>query len=648
MEQYLKLIEELNNATKAYDEGNPTMSDLEWDKKYYQVVDWEKVHKTCSPDSPTQRIDYQVVNELVKVEHTSPMLSLDKTKSLEELNQFMGNRVCFLSLKLDGLTCRLTYAGGRLVRAETRGNGIIGEDITHNARVIPSIPNRLKVPVDLVIDGEIICLKHHFEPFEKEYKNSRNFAAGSIRLLDAKECANRNLTFIAWEVIEGMEEDNCSTFDNKLLNLTSYGAFWIVPFLYAPPANPINQNMIDYLVELAKSQGIPIDGLVLKYCDIEYGRSLGATAHHWRNGIAFKFFDESYPSVLRDIEWGMGRTGQLTPVAIFDPIDIEGATVSRASLHNISILHDTLHGPGWKGQNIRIVKRNMIIPQIDWAEENEDLPQVSHQFFVSPRSCPFCGEATKIRSENETKVLYCVNEDCSCRLINRLDHFCSKDKGLDIRGLSKATLEKLIDWGWVNSIFDIYRLEKYRNDWVKQPGFGPVSVDKILAAIQASKTPTLNAFICSLGIPLIGRTISKQLLDIVSSYEDLREKVNNGYDFSQHNGFGYEKSKALLDFDYEEADQLYKLMTIQTPTEEITENKLTGASFCITGKLNRVKNREELVAIIEQNGGRFVKSVSKKVQYLINNDNKSTSAKNKEAQALGIPIITEEEFFKMI
>ena len=643
MEYYKSLIQELNNATKAYDEGKPYLSDFEWDELYYKIEEYEKIHGFALPESPTQSINYKVVNELKKVEHSSPMLSLQKTKSIDDLEKFRQDHSCFISLKLDGLTLRLTYAAGRLIRAETRGKGIIGEDVTHNARVIKGIPNRLKVPANLVIDGEVICTDNDFEAMADEYKNSRNFAAGSLRLLDARECAKRNLTFVAWNVVEGMEIDEFEFHTKKLFNLGYYSKQFIIVPLYI-----IRNNISDYienLKEIASGKGYPIDGMVVKYDDIAYGKSLGATAHHWRNGIAFKFFDESYPSTLRDIEWSMGRTGQLTPVAIFDPIEMDGSTVSRASVHNLSILEE-LAGTAFIGDTVYVFKSNEIIPQISKWEHGDNIRP--ENALLIPTLCPYCGGMTVIRAENNSKVLACGNPDCGSKLVNKLDHFCSKDKGLDIRGLSKATLEKLIEWGWVNSIIDLYRLERYEEQWTKQPGFGPKSVRKILDAIQASRTTTLNAFICSLGIPLIGRTISKQILEIVSSYEDLREKINNEYDFSQHNGFGYEKSRSLLEFDYTEADKLYTLMTIQKPKEEVKKETLEGLVFCITGKLNRVKNREELVAIIEQNGGRFVKSVSKNVNYLINNDKASTTAKNKEAQKLGIPIISEEDFFEII
>lgn len=646
MEYYKNLIQTLNEATKAYDEGKPIMSDSDWDALYFNLASWEEKNGFYLPESPTRSVNYQVVNELKKVEHISPMLSLDKTKSIDDLNTFVKDKLCFLSLKLDGLTCRLTYKKGILVRAETRGNGTIGEDITHNARVIKYIPLTLKLPADMVVDGEVICSDEDFLPFAEEYKNSRNFAAGSLRLLNSQECAKRNLSFIAWEVIEGMEEDNCSTHTDKILNLTSYSKhFKGVPFLYVAPNNKVTEQMIDYLTDLAKKGGLPIDGLVLKYDDIEYGRSLGATSHHWRNGLAFKFYDETHSTILRNIEWTMGRTGILTPVAIFDPIEFEDSVVERANLHNVSILQETLHGSGWAGQKIEVYKANMIIPQIASAEEDDERTK---SYFGYPMTCPICGESVTLKKDNNSYFIICENSSCLGRLINRLDHFCSKDKGLDIRGMSKATLEKLIEWGWVNSILDIYDLDQYKHEWIKKPGFAAKSVANILNAIENSKNTTLNAFICSLGIPLIGRTISKQLMDIVTSYEDLREKVNSNYDFSQHNGFGYEKSYSLLKFDYTEADKLYQLMNIQTPIVEEKKETLAGLSFCITGKLTQVKNREELVKIIEQNGGKFIKSVSKNVKYLINNDSTSGTAKNKEAQALGIPIITEKEFFEMI
>lgn len=360
---YENLIDELNRATEAYDKGKPYMSDHEWDARYYHLVAIEEMQGWASPNSPTQQIHYNVVNELAKVQHNHPMLSLDKTKSLDELSEFCGNRSAFLSLKLDGLTCSLYYANGKLQRAETRGNGVIGEDITHNAFVIPSIPKRIPYKEELVVDGEIICLLHNFVPFAEEYANSRNFAAGSIRLLDSKECVKRNLTFVAWEMVKGYDDVKSAT---ERLKKLSNNYFHIVPHQFVLKKD-LTQNLIDTMKTIADINGYPIDGMVLKYDDVEYGQSLGMTAHHRRDGIAYKFFDEAVETTLKDIEWTMGRTGKLTPVAVFNEIELEGTKVSRANLHNLSIMQNILGQP-YIGQKIWVVKRNQIIPQIEKAE----------------------------------------------------------------------------------------------------------------------------------------------------------------------------------------------------------------------------------------------------------------------------------------
>lgn len=644
---YETLIEELNKATEAYDKGTPIMPDRDWDIMYYRVAEIEREQGWASPNSPTQQIHYNVVNELAKVQHNHPMLSLDKTKSLDELNEFCGDRTAFLSLKLDGLTCSLYYANGRLQRAETRGNGIVGEDITHNAMVIPSIPKRIPYKEELVVDGEIICLLHNFTPFAEEYANSRNFAAGSIRLLDSKECAKRNLTFVAWEVVQGFPQHDSMIF--KLWELVHKYGFEIVPFEIICKKT-ISDELIKNLLEVAKAKGYPIDGLVAKYDDIEYAQSLGATAHHRRDGLAFKFFDEAVETTLRDIEWSMGRTGKLTPVAIFDEIELEGTKVNRANLHNFSVLQETLNGYGWKGQKIGVVKRNMIIPQIDWAEEDEDIPHISHKYFTRPYICPICGGEVKLKKENETYNLYCVNPSCDGKFINQLDHFCGK-KGLDIKGLSTATLEKLVDWGWVNCFADIFELRHHYAEWIEKPGFGKASVEKLLDAIEyAQYNSTHESFISAIGIPLIGRAMVKELMkNGITTYYVLYNLVQQGQDFSQFNGFGYEKSESLLKFDYTEANKAYALMNLISPeSEEKKENTLEGKSIVITGTLKTFKNRAELQRVIEAAGGKVVGSVSKNTSYLINNDIESTSTKNQTAKRLGVPIITEEDFLKII
>ena len=615
---------------------------------YWELVEKEKAAGYALPNSPTQQIHYKVVNELSKVEHTYPMLSLDKTKSLDELNEFCGNRTAFLSLKLDGLTCRLTYIGGRLAQAETRGNGAVGEDITHNAMVIPSIPKRIQTLDKIIVDGEIICLDHDFIEFQDQYANSRNFAAGSIRLLDSHECEKRNLTFVAWEVVEGFEQTNSAI--DKLQGARKLG-FHVVPFeiIYK---ETITEALVESLKTVAKVGGYPIDGLVAKYDDIAFGHSLGMTAHHRRDGLAFKFFDESIPTLLQDIEWSMGRTGVLTPVAIFNEIELMGSTVSRASLHNVSIMKELL-GYAHKNQPIMIFKANEIIPQVSEAENKEYQGFNYYQdkpIFSIPTQCPICNSNLKLSCEVNTEVLRCDNPTCSGKFINQLDHFCGK-KGLDIKGLSIATLEKLVDWGWINCFADIFNLRCHYTEWIHKPGFGKASVEKLLDAIEyAQYNSTHESFISAIGIPLIGRTMVKELMkNGIPTYETLYNLVQQGQDFSQFNGFGYEKSESLLKFDYTEANKAYALMSLISPEpEEKMENALEGKSIVITGTLKTFKNRAELQRVIEAAGGKVVGSVSKNTSYLINNDIESMSVKNQTAKRLGIPIITEENFLKLI
>lgn len=365
-----ELIDQLNNATRAYDEGKPYMSDHEWDRMYFELSNLEKELNFAYSNSPTQNIHFQTVSALKKVVHNHPMLSLEKTKSLEDIAKFIGKKSYLAMCKMDGLTCSLRYYNGKLVNAETRGNGVEGEDILHNALVIPSIPKYIDYKDELIVDGEIICRLDTFSNmFAGEYKNARNFAAGSIRLLDSKECHQRNLTFVAWDVIKGYKDEDELFW--KLNALTQLG-FTVVPhiaiYLNEYVKEVVSEETIKELVKEAEENAYAIDGIVFKFNDVEYGKSLGATEHHFRNAMAFKFYDETYPTILKDIEWTMGRTGVLTPIAILEPIDIDGSTVSRASLHNVDIMGQTLHGCGWKGQKVLVSKRNMIIPQIEWAE----------------------------------------------------------------------------------------------------------------------------------------------------------------------------------------------------------------------------------------------------------------------------------------
>lgn len=645
------VVRKLNKATKAYDEGNPIMSDKEWDDIYFWLVEAEKYCGFKNPNSPTVKIHYSVVNELKKVTHNHEMLSLPKTKEIKEVIDFIGEHNFIAMAKMDGLTCSLRYLNGQLVSAETRGDGIIGEDITHNARVINTIPKYINYYDELIVDGEIICTTENFKAFAEDYKNPRNFAAGSVRLLDSRECERRNLTFVAWDVIKGLEDENQLNY--KLMNLIDLG-FIIVPFVYVDNTNEKpNEWFLNEIKTLSQANGFSIDGVVFKFNNVDYGKSLGKTAHHFNNAIAYKFYDELYETQLKYIDWTMGRTGILTPVAVFEPIEIDGAEVTRASLHNVSIMEEIMGECCYAGQRIKVFKANQIIPQIASAEKmsyGEVISKggISVDGFSGDLLCPICGGGTSlIKSDSGTVNLICDNPQCGGKLINQLDHFCGK-KGLDIKGLSKATLEKLINWNWVNSCYSIFELKDYRDKWIQMPGFGVKSVDKILNAIEDAKTTTFDKAISSIGIPLIGKTISKDLASKFASYESFREAVNKGFDFSVFEGYGPEMSKALLTFDYGLLDDIVTdhLTIIYTESKEEISNSLEGKVIVITGKLKHYKNRDALKAEIEVHGGKVSGSVTSKTSYLVNNDVNSTTAKNKTAKELGIPIITEEEIIK--
>ena len=632
------LISKLNFYTKAYDEGKPLISDAEWDKMYFELKSLEEETGIIYPNSPTQSITYDVKNELVKVKHDHLMLSLDKTKDWNDFLKYFKDETVVGMLKLDGLTCSLKYKDGILVSAHTRGNGEIGEDILHNAMVINNIPKQIPLTEELILDGEIISSYKDFEEFSNDYSNPRNFAAGSIRLLDPKECQKRNLRFVAWNVVSKNWTTVIESFE-KLENLGFEVVDWTSSW---------DWDAKEFLIDRAEERGYPIDGLVGRFDDIAYGESLGNTDHHSRAAYAFKFFDEVYESELIDIEWSAGRTGVLTPVAIFEPVEIEGAIIERASLHNLDVMEELLEVP-YVGQKLRIFRANMIIPQIHDADR---LPNEGSVALIEiPNTCPICGEKTLKVKNCETHELICSNPNCTGKLINRLDFFVGK-KGLDIKGLSKATLEKLLDWGWINSLKDIFELKNYRNEWIKKAGFGVKSVDNILNAIETSRKCDLDKFICALGIPLIGSVASKALVDCFNSWEEFQNAILDRFDFSKINNFGTEMSRSLLSYDYNESNEIVNNYIDFNKKEEVINqtmsDNISGKIFVITGKTNVYKNREELKIIIETNGGKVSSAVSSKTNYLINNDIESTSSKNKTAKSLNIPIITEEDFLKML
>lgn len=631
------LIDKLNYYTKKYDEGHPEISDKEWDKLYFKLQDLESLYHVYYKDSPTQSVNYQVVNKLKKVTHNHPMLSLNKTKSIDEIKSFLGNKDFICMAKVDGLTCSLRYLNGKLVSAETRGNGIEGEDILHNALVIKNIPKKIDFQDELIVDGEIVCKFMDFKPFENEYKNPRNFASGSIRLLDSQECSKRNLSFIAWDVIKGVNKE---TLVNRLLKISSLG-FEIVNC----ECNLPEYKNLESLMEVVKNCGYPIDGLVFKYNNVKEYEEMGRTDHHFKGGIAYKFYDEEYETILLNIEWTMGRTGQLTPVAIFNPIDIDGTEVSRASLHNISVMDELSGGFQKIGDKLMIYKANQIIPQVSSWGHQKDYSEEAYLHI--PEKCPYCNKETVIKQDNESKVLYCNNSQCEGKLVNKIEHFLGKE-GLNAKGISKATIEKLIDWGWIKEITDLFILSKYENEWKNVPGFGEKSVSNILRAIETCRNCDLESVIASAGIPLIGRTVSRDLARRFKTYSAFKEAIMGDFDFSTINGFGYEMNKSLKTFNYAELDNIVeKYLTIEKNNDIINTEKLKDITFCITGKVNIWKNRDDLSQTIISLGGKIVGSVSKNVNYLINNDVNSSSSKNLKAKELNIKIISEADFKKM-
>lgn len=646
-------VRELNKHRDAYyNDSRPTISDAEYDKMFDELQSLENETGIIMSNSPTQTVGYEVKSELQKVKHSHPMLSLDKTKSEDDLIKFAGDKDCILSLKMDGLTVSLTYVDGKLTKAETRGNGEIGEDITHNAKVFENIPLTIDYKGRFEIEGEAIITYNDFEkinstlPEDRKYKNPRNLVSGSVRQLDSGIAAKRHIKFIAWKV-PLMEENNLSNSFLYRLNYAKYLGFEVVPFLtYTNNDKETLSLIIESLKNSANVNSYPIDGLVLALNDIQYGESLGMTGHHPKHSIAFKFYDEEVETTLLDIEWSMGKSGNLTPVATFKSVEVEGTTVERASVHNVSILTEL---DLQIDDKITIYKSNQIIPQI---RENLSAKNRESSYIKIPSHCPICNSPTEIKQDNDTKVLVCTNPSCKGKLLGRLSHFVSK-KGMDIDGLSDETLKKFIELGWVKNIFDIYCLPEYFNDLSKMDGFGAKSVTKLQDAIEKSKTTDLQHFIAALSIPNIGTSQSKELCKIFKTWDDFSAAGSGNYDFSQLEGFGAVLNSNIhtwFDTMYKEdqIDQLARNITFTENENSISTEILKGKTFVITGSLEHYKNREELKSVIERNGGKVSGSISKNTFALINNNINSTSSKNKKANSLGVQIISEEDFIQLI
>ena len=491
-----ELTELLNKASDAYyNTGNTIMEDYEFDALLEELRSLEQETGFVMMASPTHKVGYEVKSELQKVAHNHPMLSLAKTKDWNEFIRYFGSKDVIGMVKMDGITGSLHYINGELVSAETRGNGEIGEDIFHNIKTVKTVPQKIPYKDELIVDGEIICTYQDFEPFSTEYKNPRNFASGSIRLLDSNECAKRPLTFVAWNVIKGFDNEN--SFLRKLVLIDELG-FTVVPW-----TSSFDWDAKEFLVNKAKKLGYPIDGLVGRFDDIKYGESLGTTSHHSNAAYAFKFYDELTETTLRDVEWTLGRTSVLTPTAVFDSVDIDGSSVSRASLHNISIMKNL---GLTKNCTIRVFKANQIIPQVYSADKDGDV------HIKIPNKCPVCGGATSIKQDNESEALVCTNPDCIGKKLARFTHFVSR-KCMNIDGLSERTLELLISNNLIRNFRDIYHLKEHVGKLCTLDGMGKKSVENLINSVEKSRDVKLENFIAALGIDGVGLSVAKTISD---------------------------------------------------------------------------------------------------------------------------------------
>lgn len=649
--QIIDRVKELNKASEAYyNTGQPIMSDAEFDNKLEELRQWENETGIVLADSPTHNVGAIVLDSIQKVTHESPMLSLAKCHSTEEVEQFAKGHTLVGSVKLDGLTCRLIFKNGELIRAESRGNGTIGSIITDHAKQFLNVPLHINKKGTYIIDGEALIKTDDFDELNKndEYKTPRNLASGTLGGLDTSVVKNRKLRWYAWEVVEGSKYPE--SFASSLMEANDLG-FETVPFANLAWAELNVQEAIDFFLNEAKKESLPQDGVVFKFEDVAYGKSLGSTSHHFNNGIAFKVFNESVESELINIEYTMGKSGTLTPTAVFKPIEIEDTIVERASLHNISVMKEIMGRP-WIGQHVGVIKSNLIIPQIRWAEEDDEYTKI---YINIPHMCPICGQPTKIVKDNNSEVLVCTNDNCKGKLLGKLSHAVSRD-ALNIDGLSEATIEKFINLSWLNSIQDIYHLSDHENEMKTLDGFGKKSVDKLLASIEKSRKTSLERFLYSLSVPLLGKSASMMIADSVDYDFDafIDEMTIKGAEYFRYlPGVGDSLISSLNTYwkkHYSDILQLANEFTFETQKSIMLEstNELENKTFVITGSVNHYQNRDALKDDIEAHGGKVVGSVSSKVNYLINNDINSTSSKNKKAKSLNIPIISEDQFLSML
>lgn len=641
-----ELVELLNRARRAYEQENTEiMSNYEYDQLYDELQGLEQELNTTLASSPTINVGYEVLSELPKERHERPMLSLDKTKDVERLKEFLGDQKAMISWKLDGLTIVLTYRNGELEKAVTRGNGEVGEVITNNAKVFKNIPLRIPYTGELVLRGEAVIgykdfakINDEIEDVDARYKNPRNLCSGSVRQLNNKITAQRNVRFYAFTLVraDGVDFENSRLYQMDWLRDQGFDVVE-----HHPVTRDTIEDEVKWFADHIEKNDIPSDGLVLVYDDIAYGESLGTTAKFPRDSFAFKWADEIRETTLLEIEWSPSRTGLINPVAVFEPVELEGTTVSRASVHNISIMEELELGVG---DRIQVYKANMIIPQIAENLTRSGVRDI-------PKVCPVCGGETRINMENETKTLVCTNPRCQAKHIKSFALFVSRD-AMNIEGLSEATLEKFIMNGFIKDFTDIFHLDRYADEIKAMDGFGEKSYLNLQKGIQNARVTTLPRLVYSLGIPNIGIANAKMICRALGNDP---EKVMNATadELAQISGVGDVIAGTYVQYftDEEHREIFQKLLAeVEIPKEEEPEGgqNLAGVNFVITGSVHHFANRGEVKEEIERRGGKVTGSVTSKTNYLINNDVNSTSSKNRKARELGIPIISEEEFLKML
>lgn len=646
LEQMKALIIQLDKAAKAYyQDAEEIMSNYEYDKLYEKLQNLEKETGIVMAGSPTVSVGYEIMSELPKENHSSPMLSLDKTKEVEALEEWIGDKEGVLSWKLDGLTIVLTYQNGELVKAVTRGNGVTGEVITNNAKTFKNLPLKIGYQGELILRGEAVikysdfaAINNEIEMIEAKYKNPRNLCSGSVRQLNSEITAKRNVHFFAFSLVKADDVEFKNSREEQRKWLTSMG-FDVVEGKLVNKESM--KETVEWFSKKIDSNDIPSDGLVLVFDDIEYGQSLGRTAKFPKDSIAFKWADEIKETELLEVEWSASRTGLINPVAIFNPVELEGTTVSRASIHNISIVENLELGIG---DIVIVYKANMIIPQI--AENLTRSGELS-----IPKNCPVCNHETVIKNENGIKALYCINDDCLAKKVKSFALYVSRD-AMNIEGLSEATMEKLINVGIIKELADIYHLKEHKEVIITMEGFGEKSFQNMIDSIEKSRKTNVIKFLYSLGIPNIGLSNAKLICkDMSYDFDKIRHA--KAEDLVEIQGVGEVIAGLFEDYfnkdeNNKNIDDLLQEVEFEPIEERAEEKKFRGFNFVITGTVEQFANRNEVKAFIESKGGKVTGSVTSKTNYLVNNDTASTSSKNKKAKELGIPIIKEEELIKML